>query len=132
MTLTFEVPGIPPKEIRGNYHPRNRAMAEARRRASTSWGLDAHYAMVDARNKAKSPQSWRNLSRVSITVTYVLENNRRIDTDNLEGQAMKPVWDAMVHNCLITDDRHQVIYERTYTSAVDRERGPLTIVEVKV
>ncbi len=142
MKLVIEIPGLPPREIRGNYHPRTRAMAEARRRESTAWRTTAHYAIVDARNRAylasranesyyDSPACWKNLDRVTITVPYVLGNKRRIDTDNLEGQAMKPVWDAMVHCNLISDDRWQVIHKRTYQAEIDKGKGPMTIVEVE-
>jgi Holliday junction resolvase RusA-like endonuclease len=100
------------------------------------WGNTAFCAIADARNKSYLQSQcemclWKNLTRAKVVVTFVIENNRRIDTDNLEGQAMKPVWDAMVRCGLITDDRHQVIYERTYKAVVDKERGPMTIVEVK-
>lgn len=130
MTLRITIPGLPPREIRGNYHPRTRAMAEARRRQSDWWKATAGYAIIDARNRSGNASAWKNLSRIKVVVTYILENNRRIDTDNLEGQAMKPVWDAMVDVNLITDDRHQVIYERTYKAEIDPKRGPATIVEV--
>jgi Holliday junction resolvase RusA-like endonuclease len=130
--LTITIPGLPPVALRGNNWTATSGQRWARRRAAVDWGTAAHYAIIDARNRSGCPKSWQKLERVRIVVTFVFKDNRRIDMDNLEGQAMKPVWDAMTRCGLITDDRHQVIYERMYKAEVDPKRGPITIVEVSV
>ena len=128
--LRITIPGLPPVALRGNNWTATNGQRWARRRSAVDWGTAAHYAIVDARNRSGCPQKWIALESVTIRVMFVLPDNRRIDTDNLEGQAMKPVWDAMVRCNMITDDRWQVIRERTYTARIDKA-GPMTVVEVK-
>ena len=128
--LRVEIPGLPPTILRGNTWTATNGARWARRNAATEWGLTGHYAIVDARNRSGCPKYWMNLERIMVLVMFVLPTNRRIDLDNLEGQAMKPIWDAMVKDNLITDDRWQVVHPVTYDAMVDKERGPMTILEV--
>ena len=130
MTLTITLPGLPPVALRGNTWTMTTGQRWARGCAAVDWGTTAHYAIVDARNRSERPDEWRDLDRISVLVTFVFKDNRRRDLDNLEGQAMKPIWDAMTRCNLITDDRWQVVHPVAYDAEIDPKRGPLTIVEV--
>lgn len=129
--LIITLPGLPPVALRGNAWTSTPGQRWARRTAAVDWGTTAGYAIVDARNRSEHPAQWRNLGHIKATVTFVFKDNRRIDMDNLEGQAMKPVWDAMTRHGLITDDRWQVIHPVTYDAEIDPKRGPMTVVEIE-
>ena len=130
MTLRVEIPGLPPVALRGNQWTSTSNLMWQRRSAFVSWKSTAGYAIIDAHNRSGCAERWKDVPQVTIEVIFVLKDNRRIDTDNLEGQAMKPVWDAMVEVGMIPDDNHKVITHRGYRAEVDPKRGPATIVEI--
>lgn len=128
MKLVIEIPGLPPAVIRGNVHPINPGTHWARQAAAQQWGATAHYAIIDARNRAEHPPEWRDLTKAHAHVTYLFPTKRRIDLDNLEGQAMKPVWDALVRVGVLVDDCWTML-SHSYEGKLDK-RGPMTIVEI--
>jgi Holliday junction resolvase RusA-like endonuclease len=130
VTLRIEIPGLPPAALRGNQWTATSKLMWQRRSAFVSWKTTAGYAIIDARNKSGCAEKWKDVPQVAIEVVFVLKDHRRIDTDNLEGQAMKPVWDAMVEVAMIPDDNYKVITRRGYRAEVDPKRAPMTIVEI--
>ena len=129
MNLTIGLPGLPPPEIRGNYHPRTEGSFHARRKAALEWGELAAVCIADARNRSPQPSVWKDITKAHAQVTFLFPNLHRVDIDNLEGQAMKPVWDMLVNLGILTDDNWKVL-SHEYRGVLDK-RGPMTIVELE-
>lgn len=118
-SLRVIIPGLPPKEIRGNSHSPSVGVFHARRKAAQEWGLTAHYAIVDARNRTANPRRWTRLEKAHVAVMYVFPDNRARDVDNYSGQAMKPVQDALVRNGVLVDDSFQHL-SVSYDARIER------------
>ena len=128
MTLALTLPGLPPRELRGNTHGYTREAEFGARNAAVQWGSAAYYCIVDARNRCEEPEKWRHLEHAHMATTYVFPDNRRRDVDNYSGRAMKPVQDALVKAGVLIDDSFQHL-SVSYDARVEKGQS-LTIVEV--
>ena len=125
MTLVVEIPGLPPVAC----SPNARVHWAVRARAAQAWGETCFYKAVDTRNRSGDPSQWKNLEGATLRVTYVVKDNRRRDTDNMDA-ANKSGIDALVRANILADDCHQKLNREKSRFEVDPKRGPATIVEI--
>jgi Holliday junction resolvase RusA-like endonuclease len=125
VTLRIEIPGLPPLAC----SPNSRHHWAVKARAATSWGETVFYHAIDARNRSEQPAKWKNLDGATLKVTYVVKDNRRRDTDNMDG-ANKSGIDALVRANILADDCWQKLNREKSRFEVDPKRAPMTIVEI--
>ncbi len=65
-----------------------------------------------------------------ITLKFIFAQNRRRDEDNLRAR-FKPGLDAIVHSGIIKDDSLEAVVIDRPVVVVDRNRAPMTIIEIK-
>ncbi len=114
---------LPPAEL----SPNARVHWSGRQRAARVYFDAVYYSCVDAINRVG--QERRPYSNASLKLTFVFPQDRKRDRDNLISM-FKPGLDALVKVGLLEDDdsRHLDIGE--VKVEVDKERAPLTIIEL--
>jgi len=123
--MRIEIPGLPPVAC----SPNARLHWAAKAKAARSWGSTVFYCAVDARNREAEPTKWRDLAHATLQETYILPNNRRRDTDNLQS-ANKSGRDALVRCGILKDDDHKHLTLLRPLIEVDPKRGPMTVLEI--
>jgi hypothetical protein len=122
--MRIEVPLLPGEEL----SPNARAHWSDRHQAAVVFFNAVYYSCVDAINR--SGQVRRPYPKARLNLTFVFSQERKRDRDNLISM-FKPGLDAIVQAGLLEDDdsRHLEIGE--VKVEVDKERAPLTIIELQ-
>lgn len=123
--MRIEVPQLPGEAL----SPNARHFWASKYTAGKTYHDAVFYCCVDARNRGFAGGQKFPFTRAKLSLTFVFAEERRRDRDNLLASA-KPCLDAIVDSALILDDdsRHLTIGE--VAIEVDKERAPLTIIEV--
>ncbi len=87
------------------------------------------YTCVDARNRALMDGERFPWARARLKVTFVFAESRTRDVDNLLAR-FKPGLDAIVDAALLLDDDAEHLTTDPPVILVDRQRAPLTIIEL--
>lgn len=126
--MRIEVPLLPGEEL----SPNARVHWSGRSRASRIYGQAVFYCCVDVRNRLER-RRWQPgfppFRRPRLDLTFVFREYRERDEDNLRAQ-FKPGQDAIVRAGLIEGDSPKHIVMGQVTIEVDKERAPLTIIEL--
>ncbi len=121
--MRIEVPLLPGEEL----SPNARVHWSERQQAAAVFFDAVYYSCVDAINR--SGQVRRPYAKVRLNLTFVFSQERKRDRDNLISMFI-PGLNALVKVELLEDDdsRHLEIGE--VKVEVDKERAPLTIIEL--
>lgn len=122
--MRIEVPMLPPKEVSLNA----RVHWSDRYQSSKTYHDAVFYCCVDARNRGFAGQKFP-FTRAKLSLTFVFPEHRRRDLDNFTSMA-KPAIDAIVDSALILDDDSEHLEIGEVKVEVDKERAPLTIIEL--
>jgi hypothetical protein len=121
--MVIEIPFLPPGEMspnwRGHWSAQSPAAAEFRRAA---W-----LCCVNRRNLARQ---WVPFSRPVMNLTFIFGIERRRDEDNMRTR-FKPGLDGIVDAGLLVDDDPRRLITGTLEMVVDKDRAPLTIIELE-
>ena len=118
MTARLVVPFLPPRELSPN----------ARAHWRTRW--KANRMMREASFMLARAQQVPTFTKARIQITYVVKQRRLRDGDN--GLAMaKGLIDGLVDAHVFKDDNVEHVSYAPVAFIVDRERAPMTIVEVE-
>jgi hypothetical protein len=127
--MRIEVPLLPGKEL----SPNARVLWPDRHQAARIYGDAVFYSCVDVRNRLER-LPWRlgfpPFRRPRLDLTFVFPEHRERDEDNLRSQ-FKPGQDAIVRAGLIEGDSTEQIILGKISIEVDKERAPLTIIELQ-
>jgi hypothetical protein len=126
--LRIEVPMLPGRELSPNYSRYNRW--EPRAKARTAWRQTVFYAAVDAKNRALMRGEGLPFIKARVRWTLVYPVNRRRDNDNTIS-ALKVGIDSLVAAAIILDDDAQHLVLEPPVILVDKEKSPLTIIELQ-
>ncbi|MBA7681021.1 hypothetical protein ES703_89349 [subsurface metagenome] len=122
--MRIEVSLLPPTEYSGNW----RGAWPQRYQAGRIYGLAIFYCCVDYRNRLGGDFIPIQVARLDLTVVF---SEKRIrDRDNLIAR-FKPGLDALVRAGLIAGDDSERLHWGDVTIEVDKDRAPLTIIELK-
>jgi len=121
--MRIEVPQLPPEESSPNW----RGHWTGRYKAGRVYHDAVYYCCVDAIYRAG--QGRRPHSKSRLELTFVFPQQRKRDRDNLIAM-FKPGLDAMVQAGLLEDDDSRHLEIGAVRVEVDRERAPLTIIEL--
>lgn len=122
--MKIEVPILPPAEL----SPNARVHWAERYRAAQSFLEAVYYSCVQAMNQA-GREKWP-YCKARVSLTFVFPRGRRRDKDNLVAM-FKPGLDALVKVGLLTDDDSKHLTIGEVKVEVDKERAPLTIIELE-
>ncbi len=127
--MKIEVPQLPGEEL----SPNARVHWTGRHQASSIYGQAVFYCCVDVLNRLER-LPWRlgfpPFRRPRLDLTFVFREYRERDEDNLRAQ-FKPGQDAIVRAGLIEGDSAEQIILGKISIEVDKERAPLTIIELQ-
>lgn len=127
--MKVEVPQLPP----ASWSPNARVHWRVRYQEGQVYRLAVFYSCVDARNKLERAP-WRPgfppFTRAKLNLSFVFATGRKRDEDNLRAR-FKPGQDALVEAGLIKDDAPEHLLMGDIFIVVDKERAPLTIIELK-
>lgn len=122
------MPMLPPKEVSLNA----RGHWTSRHQASRTYGGAVFYCCVDVRNRLER-LPWRPgylpFTKAKLDLTFVFKDRRKRDEDNLRAR-FKPGQDGLVQANLVPDDSPEHLVMGKVTIEVDKERAPLTIIEL--
>jgi len=125
--MRIEVTQLQPIE----YSPNWRGHWVQRHQAGVVYGNAVFYTAVDARNRsARGTRVWQPFKRARLNLTFVFPRRRGWDEDNLRTR-FKPGQDALVHAGLLEGDTMDNLVMGKIEVQVDRERAPLTIIELE-
>lgn len=124
--MRVEVPFLPPAE----YSPNSRNFWAEQYQAGKEYHDAVFYYCVDARNRGYRQAMSFPFLRALLTLTFVFPQLRRRDADNLQTR-FKPGLDAVVDAGLILDDDVEHLVIDPLEIEVDRDRAPLTIIELE-
>jgi len=122
--MRIEVPYLPPVEYSLNWC----GAWPQRYQAGKEYGLAVFYHCVDWRNRQGSAFQPIHVARLDLTLVFVEERTR--DRDNLIAR-FKPGLDAVVRAGLIRGDDYKSLHLGNIIVVVDKERAPLTIIELE-
>jgi Holliday junction resolvase RusA-like endonuclease len=119
---------LPPSEL----SPNARCHWVERYRASQDFHNAVYYSCFDAaRNPYLTPVSPIDpYKKARLNLTFVFPQGRRRDKDNLVSM-FKPGLDALVKIGLLRDDDSEHLTIGEVKVEVDKERAPLTIIELE-
>jgi hypothetical protein len=127
--MRIEVSQLPPSECSPNW----RGHWAQRYRAARDYQQDVFYCCVDARNKLERVP-WRPgfppFEKAQLTLTFIFSYFQERDEDNLRAR-FKPGQDALVQAELIKGDSPEHLVMGGINIIIDRDRAPLTIIELK-
>ncbi|MBA7683404.1 hypothetical protein ES703_91768 [subsurface metagenome] len=122
--MRIEIPYVPPVEYSLNW----RGAWPQRYQAGRVYGLAVFYICVDYRNRLGNEFIQIQIARLDLTMVYAVERVR--DRDNIISM-FKPGLDAVVRAGLIAGDDSKRLHWGDVNIEVDRDRAPLTIIELK-
>lgn len=126
--MRVEISQLPPVEWSQN----SRANWAERYKAGRIYQEAVFYSCVDARNRLQSVpgcQGFPPFKKPRLDLTFVFPNHRTRDENNLRAR-FKPGLDAIVQAGLIEGDSIELLELGKITVEVDRDRAPLTIIEL--
>ncbi len=127
--MRIEVNQLPPAEC----SPNARIHWSERYQAAEIYQGAVFYECVDARNRLER-LPWRpgfpSFQKPRVNLTFVFPNYRKRDEDNLRAR-FKPGLDAIVQARLVEDDSIDILDLGKITVEVDKERAPLTIIDIE-
>ena len=121
--MLIEIPFLPPGEMspnwRGHWSVKSPAAAQFR---------DAvRLYCINQRNLAKR---WVPFRQPVMDLTFIFEVERDRDEDNMRTR-FKPGLDGLVDAELLVDDNPRRLITGELTMIIDKDRAPLTIIELK-
>ena len=122
--MKIEVPMLPPIEL----SPNARVHWAERQQAARVFSNAIYYSCVDAINRYG--QERRSYPKAKLSLTFVFPQKRKRDRDNLIAM-FKPGLDALVKVGLLKDDDSEHLTIGEVKVEVDKERAPLTIIELE-
>ena len=122
--MRIEVSQLPPPEC----SPNSRGYWSQRYKAGRVYGAAVFYSCVNYRNRLGKDFVPIQVARLDLTVVYAVERVR--DRDNIISM-FKPGLDAIVRAGLIAGDDSKRLHWGNVTPEVDRDRAPLTIIELE-
>ncbi len=125
--MRIEVPFLPPVE----YSPNSREFWAGKHKAGKIYHDAVFYCCVDARNRGFREGLSFPFVKAKLNLTVAFAELRTRDEDNLLAR-FKPGLDAIVDSCLILGDDVEHLEIGRVEVVVDRERAPLTIIELEV
>ncbi|MBA7641339.1 hypothetical protein ES703_49016 [subsurface metagenome] len=123
--MRIEVSQLPPIE----YSPNWRGHWRQRYQAGEVYKSAVYYSCVDARNRALA-KGRLVFMRARLNLTFVFPQSRRRDEDNLIAR-FKPGLDGIVDSGLVVDDDAEHLEIVGVGIQADKERAPLTIIELE-
>lgn len=122
--MRIEVSQLPPIECSPNW----RGAWPKRYQAGQVYGLAVFYSCVDYKNRLGEEFIPIQVARLDLTLVYAVERVR--DRDNIISM-FKPGLDGIVRAGLIAGDDSKHLHWGNVNVEVDRDRAPLTIIELK-
>jgi len=123
--MRIELPFLPPTE----YSPNSRSFWAEQYQAGKEYHDAVFYYCVDARNRGYRQAISYPFLRARLTLTFVFPQSRRRDSDNLLAR-FKPGLDGIVDAGLLLDDDSEHLVIEPLVIEVDRDRAPLTIIDI--
>jgi len=123
--MRIEVSQLPPVECSPNW----RGHWAQRYQAGEVYKSAVYYSCVDARNRALA-EGRLVFMRARLNLTFVFPQRRRRDEDNLIA-GFKLGLDGIVASGLVVDDDAAHLEIVSVSIQVDKERAPLTIIELE-
>ena len=121
--MLIEIPLLPPGEMSPNW----RGHWSVRSPASAAFREAVRLCAISQRNLAKM---WVPFARPVIDLTFIFDVERNRDEDNLRAR-FKPGLDGLVDAELLLDDSSKRLITGTITILIDKERSPMTIIELR-
>ncbi len=121
--MVIEIPFLPPEKL----SPNARVHWSKRSPAAAAFRDAVRLCCIDRRNRAKK---WVPFARPVMNLTFVFDKDRRRDEDNMRAR-FKPGLDGMVDAGLLLDDNPRRLITGRLTMVVDKDRAPLTIIELE-
>lgn len=123
--MRIEVPLLPGEEL----SPNARHFWASKYTAGKTYHDAVFYCCVDAQNRGIAGGQEFPFTRAKLSLTFVFPEHRRRDLDNFTSMA-KPAIDAIVGSALILDDDSEHLEIGEVKIEVDKDRAPLTIIEL--
>lgn len=124
--VRVEVPQVPAMESNPNWR-KGKNVAFNKRQAGKVYASAVFYSAVDWRNKHTEFKPWE---RARLDLIFIYATSYRRDMDNLIA-AFKGGLDALVSAGLLVDDDADHLVWGGMSVLIDKDRAPLTIVEVR-
>ena len=121
-TLTFEIPALPPEEWSLN----SRAHGIVKWRAGKRYKNEIRYSLMERFGVGRIPQA---TGKMRLDLTVLLRDKRDRDEDNMRAR-FKPGQDQLVAEGMLVDDSTVHMETGDLVMIIDRERAPLTIVQL--
>ncbi len=121
--MRIEIPFLPP----GKLSPNARVHWSERSPAAAEFREACRLYCIDRRNQLKQ---WAPFVRPVMNLTFVFGKDRRRDEDNMRTR-FKPGLDGLVDAGLLIDDNPGRLITGSLTMLVDKDRAPLTIIELQ-
>lgn len=121
--MLIEIPFLPPGEM----SPNARLHWSVKSPAAAVFRDAVRLYCINQRNLTKR---WVPFCRPVMDLTFIFDKDRRRDEDNMRAR-FKPGLDGMVDAELLIDDNPKRLITGDLTMVVDKERAPLTIIELK-
>lgn len=126
--MRIEIQELPPPELSPNY---SRHMHWGNIAASReAWRKTVYYSALAVRNKAMLNKEQWYFTRATVQWTFIYGVNRTRDADNLIA-ASKSAQDMLVAAGVLLADDTEHLSVPPPVVLVDKERTPLTIIEIK-
>ena len=128
--MMIEISQLPPRECSPNW----RGHWAERYKAARVYREAVYYACVDVRNtleRVPGAPRFRPFEKARLDLTFVFPHYQERDEDNLRTR-FKPGQDALVQAELIRGDSPEHLVLGGINIVIDRDRAPLTIIELKV
>ena len=128
--IVIEIPMLPGKELSPNWRGHWTGTYRAR--------IELMEVMRAMARKYSPPLRAPPLRKAKVSITYIVKENRARDVDNWLAMA-KPILDVLKPESysnafgigIIEDDRYEMIGTPRIRFIVDKERAPMTIVEIE-
>ena len=120
--MLIEIPFLPPEKL----SPNARVHWSEKSSVAAAFRDAVRLYCIDRRNRAKR---WVPFRRPVMNLTFIFDKDRRRDEDNMRAR-FKPGLDGMVDAGLLLDDNPGRLITGSLTMLVDKDRAPLTIIEL--
>lgn len=125
MARRIEINQLPPAECSPNY----RGHWTERHRAARIYNSAVFYQCIDVKNRMLEHCEVKPIKVARIDLTFVCDRERVRDRDNFIAR-FKPGLDALVRAGVIEADDAKHLHIGNVNIEVDRDRAPLTIIEL--
>ena len=120
--MRIEVPFLPPREMSPNW----RGHWSVKSPAAAAFRETVRLYCINQRNQVKR---WVPFARPVMDLTFIFDVERERDEDNMRTR-FKPGLDGLVDAELLVDDNPKRLITGKLDMVVDKDRAPLTIIEL--